>query len=369
MLHNGGAERWLVDLCPAGRAENIAMDIVVTSEIEGLFARLAKERGIPVYYCPGGHNPWQFAKNFRKLLRQHGPYDAVHSHLHAFSAFPLLAARMEGIPVRVVHSHNVIRNSYGSLMRRAYIVFARTLLRSLATAGLAPGAAAAADLFGEKWQSDPRWRVLPCGVDLAPFRAPIGAESTRAALGIPEQALVLGSVGRLTPEKNSEFLVDVLAALLQRGADAYLLVIGEGALRARMEAKAREGGYSERLLLPGMRSDVPAVLRSVIDVFVFPSPPPPRGDEALAIAVVEAQAAGLPCVISDGIPPEAILVPELVLQIKADDGAEAWADAVLQQRRRRDPEAASMALAVIERSQHNGELNVKALAAIYRGGA
>lgn len=88
----------------------------------------------------------------------------------------------------------------------------------------------------------------------------------------------------------------------------------------------------------------------------------------MGIAVVEAQAAGLPCVISDGIPPEAILVPELMLQIKADDGAEAWADAVLQQHRRRDPEAARRALEVIERSQHNCEVNMKALAPLYRGG-
>ena len=118
-----------------------------------------------------------------------------------------------------------------------------------------------------------------------------------------------GSVGRLDPEKNSEFLVDILAAVLRRREDAYFLLIGEGDLRQRLEEKARDGGFAKRLILPGTRSDVPALLRGVIDVFVFPSPPPPRGNEALPIAVVEAQAAGVPTVISDGIPSEAILVP------------------------------------------------------------
>jgi glycosyltransferase involved in cell wall biosynthesis len=137
---------------------------------------------------------------------------------------------------------------------------------------------------------------------------------------------VLGSVGRLTGEKNSEFLLDVLAEVLVRAPHAYLLLIGEGPLRDRLVSKAQRGGFGERLVLPGTRPDVPAILRNVMDVFVFPSPPPPRGDEALPIAVVEAQVAGLPTVISDGIPAEAIIVPELVVQIPEAAGAAKWAD-------------------------------------------
>src|ERR1035437_10184408 len=129
-----------------------------------------------------------------------------------------------------------------------------------------------------------------------------------------------------------------------------------------MERKAREGGYHDRLVLPGTRPDVAALLRNAIDVFVFPSPPPPRGNEALGIAVIEAQAAGLPCVVSDGIPPEAILIPDLVLHIQAGDGEDAWAEAVLRQARPRDPETARKALEAIEKSPHNSEVCVKTLA-------
>lgn len=367
MLHNGGVERWVVDLCQAGRSENIAMDIAVVWQKDGLFARIARERGIPVYYCAGERNPWEFVRNLRKLLREHGPYDAIHCHLHAFGSFAMLAARLEGVPVRVLHSHNVVGNSSGPLRRRAYMAFTRALLRIFATAGVGPSAAAAADLFGDDFRKDRRWRVLPCGFDLTPFQAPIEANSSRAAFGIPPDAFVLGSVGRLDPEKNSEFLVDVLAAVLRRRADAYLLLIGVGPLRERLERKASEGGYRDRLVLPGVRADVPALLRNAMDVFVFPSPPPPRGNESLGIAVVEAQAAGLPCVISDGIPPEAVQVPDLVVRVKASDGEEKWAEATIGQARRRDPETARKALAVIQNSQHNSSVNVKTLAALYRG--
>lgn len=366
-LHSGGPERWLVDLCSAGRAEGLAMDIAVLSDFKGgLFAEKARDRGIPVYQCTAGANPLRFIARLRRLLREHGPYDAIHCHVHAFSAFAVLAALLEGVPARVVHSHNVIRNSSLSLNRRAYIILARVLLRMFATAGLAPSAASLEDLFGPSWRADPRWRVLPCGLDLEPFRAPVDATSSRAALGIPDGALVLGSVGRLSAEKNSEFLVEVLSFVLRSRPDACLLMIGEGPLKEQLEQKARAGGYSSRLLLPGTRPDVPALLRNVMDVFVFPSPPPPLGNEALPLAVVEAQAAGLPIVLSDGVPDEAVLVPGLILRIKADAGPEKWAQAVLAQVRPPDPPTARAALATIEQSDHNCARNVKTLAALYR---
>ena len=366
MLHSGGVERWVVDLCPAGAAENLSMDIMVMHNIDGLFARRARERGINVFHCPGAGQPWTFFSNFRRLLRERGPYDAIHCQIHAFSSFAVLAARMEGIPARVVHSHNVVKNSSQTLQRRGYIQLARPLIRMFATAGLAPSSDSAADLFGPSWKSDSRWRVMPCGIDLAPFRLPIPAECSRASLGIPDDALVMGSVGRLTPEKNSEFLVDVLAAVLRRRSNSYLLLVGEGELRERLEQKARAGGYAEQLLLPGARTDVPFLMRAVVDVFVFPSPPPPRGNEALPLAVVEAQAADLPTVISDGVTTEAIIVPELVMQVPADAGAEKWADAVIAQADRRTPELRGRGLKAMERSLFNVEVNMRALAALYR---
>lgn len=365
-LHNGGPERWLVDVCQAGPAENLSMDIAVLWDANGLFAQKARERKIPIYQCAGGANPFKFVGALRRLIRERGPYDAIHCHIHAFSAFGVLAARLEGVPARVVHSHNVVKDSTKSLFRRGYIVLARALLRLFATAGLAPSAASLEDLFGPNWRADPRWSVLPCGIDLTPFSAPIETASSRAELGIPDDALVLGSVGHLSPLKNSDFLVDVLASVLRVRADAYLLMIGEGPLREALLSKAQKGGYGDRLVLPGRRPDVPALMRNVMDVFVFPSPPPPLGNEALPIAVVEAQAAGLPTVISDGVTEEAILVPELVLQIPADAGPEKWASAVIQQARLCDSVVARGALGRIERSNHNCAVSMKVLATLYR---
>jgi len=365
MLSSGGAERWIVDLCEGAQSESLAMDIAVLQPVEGLFARKARELGIRVFHCAPNRNPLIFIRNLRRLLREHGPYDAIHCHIHAAGSYAVLAAWLEGIPARVVHSHNVVQNSSRSLARRVYIVIARALIRRFATAGIAPSAIAAEDLLGSSWRADARWSVLPCGINLAPFRAPITTASSRPALGIPAGAFVLGSVGRLTSDKNSEFLVEILAAVLPRVPQAYLLLIGEGSLRGLLVSKAQQGGFGDRLVLPGTRSDVPAILRNVMDVFVFPSPPPPYGNEALAIAVVEAQAAGLPTVISDGIPLEAIIVPELVARIPAAESAATWAETAVGQARRRETGTSDRALQLVEQSNFNRVQSLKILARLY----
>ena len=365
MLQSGGPERWLVELCPAGQARGLDMDIAVVFEMDGLFARRARELHIPVYYCDGRSNPLRFIRNLRRLLREHGPYDAIHSHLHAYSGFALLAAWLEKVPARVAHSHNVVGNAGGTLVRRIYIALARSLIRMFATAGMGPSSASVADLFGSAWKQDGRWRVMPCGIDLAPFRRPVAASASRAALGIPEDALVMGSVGRLHPEKNSELMVDVLGAALRMNPRAYLFLVGEGPLKEQLEQKAQAGGYRDRLHLAGLRSDVADILRGVLDVFIFPSPPPPRGNEALPIAVIEAQAAGLPTVISDGVTSEIIIIPELVVQIPADAGAERWAETALRQARLGKTAFGERSSQQMENSEFSCTQNLRTLAGLY----
>jgi len=358
----GGPERWIVDLCGQGASEGLDMEIAVVQDANGVFGDLARLRGIPVYPCPGAGKPLRLIRNLRLLLRAHGPYDAIHCHLHAFSGFAVLAARLEGVPARVIHAHTVVGNRSLSLARRMYVLAARAMIRMFATAGLAPSEIALEDLLGSSWRNDPRWSTLCCGIDLEPFRTPIPPASSREALGIPADALVLGSVGRIVEEKNSEFLVDILAAVRKRHSRAYMLLIGEGPLRERLIAKAGDMGCGDRLVLPGTRSDVPAILRSAMDVFVFPSPL-----EALGIAAVEAQAAGLPTIISDGVPPEAIIVRELVAQLPVAAGADKWAEEVLARARGRDAISADRALAIVEQSGANCARSLRTLARLYAG--
>jgi glycosyltransferase involved in cell wall biosynthesis len=173
-------------------------------------------------------------------------------------------------------------------------------------------------LFGKA-----RNRVHLSCVDLAPLAEAWDAGVVRRSLGIPEGAIVVGHVGSFRPEKNHEFAIRVAAALCKLSPRYHFLLKGEGALRGRVQAQAEALGIGERCSFLPADDDVARVLRGAIDLFLFPSVV-----EGLGLAAVEAQAAGLRCFVSDGVPREAIVVPELVQCLRLQDGPQAWASAI-----------------------------------------
>ena len=183
----------------------------------------------------------------------------------------------------------------------------RHLIRRHATMGLAVSRLAARGRFGPHWQEDSRFRILPCAISLDAFSGQVDRASVRRSLGLPESAFVLGHVGRFVPEKNHGFLIEIAAEVCRRVPEAHLLLVGDGPLRPAMEEKLVALGLSKRVTFTGLRQDVPKLLQGAIDIFLFPSL-----YEGLGIAVVEAQASGLPCLIADTISREVEVIPELV---------------------------------------------------------
>jgi glycosyltransferase involved in cell wall biosynthesis len=165
-------------------------------------------------------------------------------------------------------------------------------VRDAATIGLAASAQAAEDLFGNRWRDDPRWRVLSYGIDLTPFAASPQRDRVRAGWGLERDAVVLGHVGRFEPQKNHAFLLEILAAARRIDPRVRPLLMGDGPLRPWVERRAAELGL--RAVFTGSRGDVPRLMLGAMDAFVFPS-----RFEGLGLAMVEAQAAGLPVIAAD----------------------------------------------------------------------
>jgi glycosyltransferase involved in cell wall biosynthesis len=136
--------------------------------------------------------------------------------------------------------------------------------------------------------------------------------------------MVFTHVGRFEPVKNHNFLLDAFKSIADLHPAALLLLVGDGPEKGNIQTRANELGIAKRVIFAGARDDVPEILLQATDMFVFPST-----TEGLPMAVVEAQAAGIPCLISDCLTREVELVPGLVRRIALSEGPLAWAEAAL----------------------------------------
>ncbi len=164
--------------------------------------------------------------------------------------------------------------------------------------------------------------VIKNGIDLSVFRQEFKTDALREELGINKNAFVMGHIGRFSSVKNHDFLIDVFAEILKRKPNAHLIMIGSGPLKESITAKINTLGIEKNVLILSNRTDIPELL-SIMDIFVFPS-----FFEGLSVTLVEAQASGLPCYISDSLNPQNIL-SEKTIPISLDSGASAWADIIL----------------------------------------
>jgi glycosyltransferase involved in cell wall biosynthesis len=284
----------------------------------------------------------------------------VHSHVHWFSGLTTTLARRRGVRLRIAHSHSnsSLRESGAGPIRAVYRTLMRRGMCSSATHLLAASGSAACALYGADWSESPLARVVYCGVDFAPFAADVDADrdSVRQEFGIGPREIVVGHVGNFHPPKNHAFLAAIAACTLGRQAGVRILCVGGGPLQERVREQFERAGV--RAIFTGPRTHVPRLLRAM-DVFVFPSL-----YEGLPLAVVEAQAAGLPCVISTEVTREVEAVPGLIRWLPLAAGAGVWADAVLEAARR--PPQAANGLATMRRSPFSVETSFANMQAIYR---
>jgi glycosyltransferase involved in cell wall biosynthesis len=158
--------------------------------------------------------------------------------------------------------------------------------------------------------------------------------------------------------KNHRFLVEIAAEIVKREPNARFLFVGDGPLRSEVEMELRVAGIRDRVILTGSRPDVPRLLLGAMDAFLFPS-----RSEGLGLALVEAQAAGLPATVSDSVPIEADVVPDLINRQSLRQPAAVWAEIAVRHRQRSTPGA----LGIVEGSLFNVVTSAKELSRIYSG--
>jgi glycosyltransferase involved in cell wall biosynthesis len=365
-MDRGGVETWLMHLLRNMDREKYGLDFLVHTSGRAAYDEELGRLGSKVIPCLGFDKPWLYAKHLRQILAEIGPYDVVHSHVHHYSGWVLRTAHQAGVPIRLAHGHGEASfiQTKETWARKIYYRVMRSLLKKHATLGLAVSTQAAKALWGVNWRRDKRWRVFYCGIDLKPFAKAVDQQAVRSELRIPADSIVLGHVGSFSPVKNHDFLMQIGAAALRENQRVVLLLVGDGALRRQMEAKATMLGIRDRVIFAGTRPDIARILMGAMDVFVFPSL-----SEGLPLAVIEAQAAGVPVILSDAITREVEIVPELLSWLPLTQAAGKWAKVALAKENDTQGIAVRNAYQNIEHSRFDIQNGVAELTRIYEQGA
>ena len=313
-----------------GGAEQVAMNwyrAIDRSRVQ--FDFVAEERELPyehedeirrlggrVFFVPryGLRNLASYVARWRSLLAEHPEWAVIHAH-HTTPAPIYLSVARSMKRICIAHSHNTDQQlSVKAVTRR---ILGRPL-NLLADVRLACGVAAGRAMFGSGG-----FEVVPNSIDLDRFAFDATARAeVRAELQCGGDELIVGHVGRFVEAKNHVKVIDIFESLLSRAGSARLLLVGDGPLRAAVEEDVAARGISSRVEFLGSRCDVDRLM-SAMDVFLLPSL-----YEGLPVTLVEAQANGLPSVISDTITTEAHLTTA-VRSVELSARVGEWRDEVL----------------------------------------
>lgn len=249
----------------------------------------------------------------------HHPYCVVHSHIDCMSALPLSAAKRHGAVVRIAHSHNSHQDKD---IKYPIKEICKHFIRKEATDLFACGVDAGRWMFGTD-----DFTVIHNAIDVDAYAFDSTQRArVRSELCIPAGFFTVGHVGRFAPAKNHAFIIDVFLETLRLRPDAILVLVGDGELRSETERKAIELGVADSIRFLGVRSDV-AKLMQAMDVFLMPSL-----YEGLPLVLIEAQATGLPCLISDSIPRDCDLSGSKIVRASLADSPFSWATSLVGMR-------------------------------------
>ena len=274
----------------------------------------------------------RYLRELRVLFGEHPEWRIIHGHYSGFGMFYNPVAKRAGIPVRCGHSHNTAYepNLVGQLDR---------VMSSFFSAGLTDRFACS-EKAGQMLYGKRPFTVIPNGIDTTRFAArdPQRRALLRGELGVTDQEILFGHVGRFSAQKNHPGLLKIFAAVRARLPKARLVLLGGGepAYVEKMQKLAAELGLADSVIFAGVRSNMQSFY-DAMDAFLLPSL-----FEGLPVVLVEAQTAGLPCFVSDAVDTGAAFT-DRVKFLPVNNPA-AWADTIAAASLRRDPQAREKAM-------------------------
>lgn len=328
-MNGGGVEAVVMNYYRHVDRTKVQFDFVVTASSTIVPREEMEDLGGRVFMVPAYTNLPMFQKTIYDLFKSHSEWKIVHAHMNALNVFPLKEAFRAGVPVRISHSHSTAGR--GEVLKNIAKAVLKTQSNRYPTERFACSRFAGEWLFGKE---EP-FELVYNAIDLDRFWfSGHTREQVRQQLGFHDGQLVIGHVGRFMPQKNQGFLIDVFEKLVELRDDVMLVFVGTGQGESAAKEAVRSRGIAERVRFLGQRDDV-ADLYQAFDMFVLPSL-----YEGLGMVAVEAQASGLPCVVSDKVPTEANVTGSCRVLPLGD--SQAWANVLSGLTLRDDSERASI---------------------------
>lgn len=322
IMHRGGAETMIMNYYRHIDRTKVQFDFVENSDRSAEFDEEITALGGRIYRCPHytGKNHFQYIAWWKAFYARHGgDYKAVHGHIGSTAAIYLSLAKKVGL-YTVAHSHNTCGWSLKDMVYQIYAYPTRFVADSFFGCSRDAGISR----YGRRTCSkSDKFRVLNNAIekDKFTFNSEV-REKLRSQLGISEK-IVIGHAGRFVDQKNHVFLIRIFAEIHRRNPDVVLLLLGDGEKRPEIERLVHRLGLEKAVFFEGVRENINDYYQAM-DIFVLPSL-----YEGLGIVAVEAQAAGLPCVISDGVSKECVVTRDLVRVCRLRDTADHWAEQIL----------------------------------------
>lgn len=256
-----------------------------------------------------------------KCIKENGPYLAVHSHMNFHGGIVALIAKLAGVKNVICHAHNTSDDGKG-LKRKIEIVILQKLMKIYSNDLLACGKDAGKFVFGNNTQ----FEVINNAVDISKFK-PISRELVNEIKQEYDldNYLVLGHIGRFAEQKNHKFIISLIESLKLKKLKFKIILIGDGELREEFFKEITARQLEEYVLYLGLQDNINEWL-NVMDIFIFPSL-----YEGLPVVLVEAQATGIPCIISEKITRDVDLGLGLIDFTSIDD-PEIWTDKIINRK-------------------------------------
>lgn len=320
-LEMGGAQTMVMALYRSIDRTKTQFDFVIDSDVQSVFVDEIQELGGKIYSFPkfNGKNYGEVCSAWNVFFRNHPEYKILHSHVRSYASIFLPIAKSHGLKT-MIHSHNT-SNGKGIIAIAKKIL--QYPLRFQADYFFGCSEIAGQWLFGKKVIKSGRYFMLKNAVDIERFTyRQETRKRIRKELGIAENDLVIGHIGRMHPQKNHKFLLDCFCEIAKQRNDAKLLLLGDGELRGDILAHIQHLDLEKRVLLLGIQKK-PEEYLSAMDCMMLPSL-----HEGLPVVVVEAQANGLHCFVSDTVTKE-VQLSHLVKYLPITEGTAPWVNAVL----------------------------------------